>query len=342
MKIKSNKEIAIDWTISFLMITIGTIMASLSLEAFLVPNLIIDGGITGISIMLSHVTGIQLSFIIIVLNIPLLILGFKHLGKGFLLKACYAMVLFSVLLSKLQYLNEVTDDKFLATLFGGILLGIGVGFVIRYGGCLDGTESVAILLSKNNSFSVGQVVLCFNIVIYGVSGFLFGWDRAMYSLATYLITYMLIDKVVEGMEQVKSAMIITDHGEDIANAIYKNLGRTVTTLEAEGFITGKKMVLYCVITRMEISELKRIIDESDDSSFVTITDVAEIIGKHIKKNILQKKPVKKEGLPISTEVYNVDINKNVNNDSIKEDIDNVSLSNINDDFDEEDIYLHIN
>lgn len=283
MKIKSSKEIITDWTISIIMITIGTIMASLSLEVFLVPNLIIDGGITGISIMISYLTNLPLSLIIIVLNAPLLLVGFKHLGKSFLIKAFYAMTLFSILLSQFHYINEVTSDKFLATLFGGILLGIGVGFVIRYGGCLDGTETVAILISKKNSFSVGQIVLSFNIIIYGVSGFIFGWDRAMYSLATYLITYMLIDKVVEGMEQLKQVNIITDNGEEMATTIFKTLGRTVTSLDAEGFISGKKVMLYCVVTRMELSELKRIVDDNEGSTFATVSDISEIIGTHVKR-----------------------------------------------------------
>ena len=220
---------------------------------------------------------------IIILNVPFLLLGFRHLGKNFLIQSTVAMALFSVLLEIFKQVDVVTNDVLLATVFGGILLGIGVGFVIRYGACLDGVETVAILINKKTSFSVGQVILLVNLVIYMVAGILFGWDRALYSILTYFITFKIIDMVSEGFEQAKAAMIITNHGEEIANSIYKHLGRTVTMLEGEGLISGKKVVLYAVVTRIEIPELKRIVAADDYSAFVTITDVNEIVCKHIKK-----------------------------------------------------------
>ncbi|MDY2736373.1 YitT family protein [Intestinibacter sp.] len=280
---QSNNKSLLDQFISFLLITIGATFAAVALEIFLVPNNIIDGGIIGISIMLSYVTKIQLSILTLVLNIPFLILGYKQLGKSFLIKAAYAMVVFSILLEQFKPVEELTNDILLATVFGGVLLGIGVGFVIRYGACLDGTEVVAILISKKMSFSVGQVVMFFNFFIYATASLLFGWDRALYSILTYFITFKIIDMVSEGLEQAKAAMIITNHGEEIANSIYKHLGRTVTMLEGEGLISGKKVVLYAVVTRIEIPELKRIVAADDYSAFVTITDVNEIVGKHIKK-----------------------------------------------------------
>lgn len=289
---QSNNKSLLDQFISFLLITIGAAFAAVALEIFLVPNNIIDGGIIGISIMLSYVTKIQLSILTLALNIPFLILGYKQLGKSFLIKAAYAMVIFSILLEQFKPVEELTNDILLATVFGGVLLGIGVGFVIRYGACLDGTEVVAILISKKMSFSVGQVVMFFNFFIYATASLLFGWDRALYSILTYFITFKIIDMVSEGLEQAKAAMIITNHGEEIANSIYKHLGRTVTMLEGEGLISGKKVVLYAVVTRIEIPELKRIVAADDYSAFVTITDVNEIVGKHIKKkkneNVVQK------------------------------------------------------
>ena len=279
---KSNKKL-LDNFLSFLLITLGATLAALALEIFLVPNNIIDGGIIGISIMISYITKVKLSILTIVLNIPFLILGYKQLGKSFLIKAAYAMLVFSVLLEQFKPVPELTNDILLATVFGGLLLGIGVGFVIKFGACLDGTEVVAILINKKTSFSVGQVVMFLNFFIYSTSGLLFGWDRALYSILTYFITFKIIDMVSEGFEQAKAAMIITNHGEEIANSIYKHLGRTVTMLEGEGLISGKKVVLYAVVTRIEIPELKRIVAADDYSAFVTITDVNEIVGKHIKK-----------------------------------------------------------
>ena len=268
---------------TFLLITVGATLAAIALEIFLVPNNIIDGGIIGISIMVSYITKIKLSVLTFVLNIPFLILGYKQLGKSFLIKAAYAMIVLSLLLEELKPVPELTNDVLLATVFGGLLLGIGVGFVIKFGACLDGTEVVAILINKKTSFSVGQVVMFLNFFIYSTAGFLFGWDRALYSILTYFITFKIIDMVSEGFEQAKAAMIITNHGEEIANSIYKHLGRTVTMLEGEGLISGKKVVLYAVVTRIEIPELKRIVAADDYSAFVTITDVNEIVGKHIKK-----------------------------------------------------------
>ena len=278
---KSNKKL-LDNFLSFLLITLGATLAALALEIFLVPNNIIDGGIIGISIMISYITKAKLSILTFVLNIPFLILGYKQLGKSFLIKAAYAMLVFSILLEQFKPVPELTNDILLATVFGGLLLGIGVGFVIKFGACLDGTEVVAILINKKTSFSVGQVVMFLNFFIYSTSGLLFGWDRALYSILTYFITFKIIDMVSEGFEQAKAAMIITNHGEEIANSIYKHLGRTVTMLEGEGLISGKKVVLYAVVTRIEIPELKRIVAADDYSAFVTITDVNEIVGKHIK------------------------------------------------------------
>ena len=238
--------------LTYMFMTIGILLAAIALEVFLIPNKIIDGGITGVSIILSFLTNINLSIFIIILNIPFLLLGFRHLGKNFLIQSTVAMALFSVLLEIFKQVDVVTNDVLLATVFGGILLGIGVGFVIRYGACLDGVETVAILINKKTSFSVGQVILLVNLVIYMVAGILFGWDRALYSIMTYFITYKLIDMVSEGLEQAKAALIITNNSEEIARSIYKKLGRTVTFIEGEGLISGKKVVLYVVVTRIEL------------------------------------------------------------------------------------------
>ena len=283
MTSSSKNKTLLNNFLSFLLITVGATLAAIALEIFLVPNNIIDGGIIGISIMVSYINKIKLSVLTFVLNIPFLILGYKQLGKSFLIKAAYAMIVLSLLLEELKPVPELTNDVLLATVFGGLLLGIGVGFVIKFGACLDGTEVVAILINKKTSFSVGQVVMFLNFFIYSTAGFLFGWDRALYSILTYFITFKIIDMVSEGFEQAKAAMIITNHGEEIANSIYKHLGRTVTMLEGEGLISGKKVVLYAVVTRIEIPELKRIVAADDYSAFVTITDVNEIVGKHIKK-----------------------------------------------------------
>lgn len=268
-----------------IMIIVGAACAAFSIECFLIPNTILDGGVTGVSMMINYLTGIRLSILVIVINIPFFFVGYKALGKRFLLRAVIAMAAFSGFLEVCKLIPTVTSSELLAVVFGGVLLGVGVGTVLRHGGCLDGTEIAAMLLSKNVSASTGQIIFMINIFIYITAGILFGWDRAMLSLLTYFITFKLIDIVQEGMEQAKAAMIITDHAADIADTIYQQLGRTCTFISAEGLVSGStKTVLYCVITRVEVSQLKRIISEADVSAFVTISEVSEIIGNHVKSS----------------------------------------------------------
>lgn len=268
---------------SYVMLVAVAALAAFSIEEFLVPCTILDGGIVGISIMVNNLSGISLSILTLVFNVPFLIVGFRKLGMKFIAKSAVAMVAFSSFLEVFAPLTDMTQDYLLAVCFGGVFLGVGVGFVIRSGGCLDGTETVAIFLNRSFNFPVGRTVLFINVVIYTVAGFLFGFDRAMYSLLTYFITSKVIDFVETGVEQAKAAMIITNEGRGIADAIYRKMGRTVTILEGEGLISGKKVILYCVLNRFEIYELRQLIKEVDTSAFITVSDVSEIIGNHIKR-----------------------------------------------------------
>ncbi len=271
------------------LLTIGALVAAIALEVFLIPNTILDGGVTGISIIISKLAHVPLSILVLVLNIPFVYVGYKNLGKRFLGRAVYSMVVFSVFLHLFESVDAFTDEILLATVFGGVILGAGVGLVIRFGGCVDGTESVAIVISKKTNLSVGQVVLIFNLFIYGTAGFIFGFDRAMYSLLTYFITFKVIDFVSEGLEQAKAAMIITEKGSDLSKEIYSKLGRTTTQIKGKGLISGDKEVLYCVLTRIEVYELRKIVEEMDRSAFVSISDVTDIIGNHIKSTNKIKK-----------------------------------------------------
>ena len=240
--------------------------------------------------IISKLTKIQLSLLVLILNIPFIYIGFKNLGKNFLFRTVYSMIVFSLFLSIFNRLNPMTEEILLATVFGGVILGFGVGLVIHFGGCIDGTESVAIVISKKSSLSVGEIVFIFNIIIYTIAGLIFGLDRAMYSLLTYIITFKVIDFVSEGLEQAKAALIVTDKGTSLSDEIYIRLGRTTTSIKGKGLISGEKEVLYCVLTRIEIFELNRIIEEMDESAFVTILEVSDIIGTHIKSN--NKKKIK--------------------------------------------------
>lgn len=278
---KLNKYIRM--IIEFFMLAVGAAIAAFAIEEFLVPNTILDGGVVGISIMINAKTGFALGILTILINIPFLIIGSKKLGKIFIAKSAFAMAMFSLFVSIFEKWVEVTEQTLLAVVFGGVILGIGCGLVIKFGGCLDGTETVAILLNKKFKWPVGQTVLIINVVIYTIAGILFGWDRAMLSLLTYFITSKIIDMVETGFNQTKAAMIITNEYEEIAQKIYDKLGRTVTIIEGAGLISGRKVVMYCVLSKFEVNDLRSIIDSVDDSAFITISDVEEIIGKHIKK-----------------------------------------------------------
>lgn len=275
------------WKIArkLLIITLGAILFAFALEAFLVPNQIIDGGIVGISLLTAHLSGINFGILLIVLNLPFLIMGYKHLGKTFVLYTAYAIVLASIATQYLHHMKPVTDDPLLGAIFGGILLGIGIGMVIRTGGSLDGTEIVAIMLNKKSPFSVGETVMFFNVFILGAAGFVFSWESAMYSMLAYFIAFKTIDLTISGLEEMRSATIISDDYEKIGEAILHRLGRTVTYYEGIGGVSKEaKKSVYCIFSRLEESKLKTIIQEVDPNAFIIIEHVSEVIGEGFKKS----------------------------------------------------------
>ncbi|MCM3017052.1 YitT family protein [Priestia megaterium] len=267
-----------------LFILVGALLMAVGLEFFLVPNEVIDGGIVGISIILSHLTDVQIGFYIFALNLPFFFIGYKQIGKTFALSTLLGVIILSIATSIFHDLPVLTGDPLLATVFGGIVLGVGVGIVIRYGGSLDGTEILAILFNKRTPFSVGETIMFFNLFILGSAGFVFGWDRAMYSLMAYFIAFKTIDIVIQGLDESKSAWIISEQYEQIGEAILARLGRGVTYLNGEGAYTGdEKKVIFCVITRLEEAKLKAIIDEIDPSAFFAVAAIAEVRGGRFKK-----------------------------------------------------------
>ena len=269
--------------INYLLLAVGSVIAAFAVEEFLVPNTILDGGVIGIGMMVSHLTRLPLAMLTVLLNAPFVILGGIKLGRSFTARAAFSMAVFSASVELFNGWANATDETLLAVCFGGVLLGLGVGIVIRSGGCLDGTEAVAILVSRKTDLAVGEMVLGMNIVIYGLAGVLFGIDRALYSLLTYFITSKVLDMVGSEMNQVKAALIITDDATQICERIFARMGRTVTIMDGEGMLSGKKKVLYCVITKYEVRELREVIDSVDHSAFVSISDVSEIIGNHVKR-----------------------------------------------------------
>lgn len=266
------------------LITVGAVIMAVGLEIFLVPNQVIDGGIVGVSIMLSHITGIKLGLFIFILNIPFFFIGYKQIGKTFAFSTLYGIIVLSISTTFLHPVAAFTQDILLASLFGGIVLGIGVGMVIRYGGSLDGTEILAILSSKRLPFSVGEIIMFVNLFILASAGFVFSWDRAMYSLLAYYVAFKLIDITIKGLDESKSVWIISENYEEIGDALLHRLGRGVTYLKGEGAFSGDdKKVIFCVITRLEEAKLKDIVAEHDPSAFLAIADIAEVRGGRFKK-----------------------------------------------------------
>ncbi|MDQ0197846.1 YitT family protein [Neobacillus ginsengisoli] len=267
-----------------LLITLGAVLMAVGLEIFLVPNNVIDGGITGISIMLSYITGWKLGIFLFLLNIPFFFIGYKQIGKTFALSTLYGIIVLSIATTLLHPVPAFTQDILLATVFGGIVLGIGVGIVIRYGGSLDGTEILAILFNNKLPFSVGEIIMFFNLFILGSAGFVFTWDRAMYSLIAYFVAYKTIDITITGLDESKSVWIISDNAKQIGDAIMSRLGRGVTYINGEGAYSGdEKKVIFCVINRLEEAKLKEIVSENDDSAFLAVADIAEVRGGRFKK-----------------------------------------------------------
>ena len=290
--------------LEYLVLCIGAATAAFALERILIPTQIMDGGMVGVAMIISAKTPLPLGALTLIFNLPLVLIGGKKLERSFIFRSLMAMAVFSGSITLFgQLKNNVTDDKLLATVFGGVLLGFGVGLVLLSGGCLDGTEALAIMLSRKINISVGQFVLLLNVLIYLTAGALFGLDRALYSLMTYFIVSKVEDLINTGLQQGKAVMIITDHGREIAEDIYRTLGRTVTLISGSGLISGEKTVVYCVITRIELSSLRKLVEREDYSAFMTVSDVSEIVGKHIKSTSALKRSALPDDTTATVETY---------------------------------------
>jgi uncharacterized membrane-anchored protein YitT (DUF2179 family) len=268
-------------------LTLGPLIAAFALEVFLVPNNIIDGGIVGISIILSYLTKINLGLLIFVINIPFFLLAFNKIGKKFVIQTFYAIGMLSLWVNFLtSHHIPVTNDLLLATVFGGIALGTGVGLVLKNDGSLDGTEIMSLVLSKKFGFSVGELIMAFNVFIYGASGLVFGWNKAMYAVLTYFIAFRVIDIVLEGFNSSKSIRIISDKSYEIGQELMEKLNLGVTYLKGVGAYSGaEKTIIFCVVSRLEMANMKEIIRNIDPNAFISVVDVHEAYGGRTKGSI---------------------------------------------------------
>lgn len=263
---------------------VGAMIYSAGLNLFLVPNQIIDGGVVGVGLIATELTGIPFSVWVVLLNIPFFILGYRKVGASLAAYATAVVLILSFWSPIFEEMPPFTTDPFLATIFGGVIIGIGVGIVIRSGGSLDGTEIMAIWLDRRSAFSVGEIVMFCNIFILGSAGFVFSWNSAMYSLVAYFICSKMIDIVSAGLDESKGVFIVTEKSDEVGDAIMNQMHRAVTFIHGEGgYLRNDKNILYCVISRLEVTRLKFITHDIDPQAFLSVFDVREVQGGFLKK-----------------------------------------------------------
>lgn len=272
------------------LITAGVFSAGFGFKGFLLTNKFIDGGATGVSLLLSALTDIPLYIFIICINIPFILLGLKIIGKEFAIKTILGIVGLSVVLATVSFPN-VTNDNLLVAVFGGFFLGAGIGLAVRGGAVIDGTEVLAIFLSKKLGATIGDIVMGINVIIFSVAAYLLGVEVALYSMITYLAASKTLDFMIEGIEEYIGVTIVSPHSEDIRLMITNGLGRGVTVYNGKrGYgksgESHEKDIIYTVITRLEISKLNTEIEKIDPHAFVVMTSVKDTKGGMIKKRPL--------------------------------------------------------
>lgn len=264
----------------FIGVAVGACGVALSLNYFILPNRIVDGGVTGIAILLHYLLGLSTGWLVLVLNIPVFLLGFRLMGKRFLLLSIWGVLVLSLALELSTGVRPVTQDLLLAALFGGLLTGVGMGIIFRFQGSLGGTDIVALILNSKFSFSVGQVLLGIDAVIFTVAAFLFKPELAMYAIIYMFVATRVVDFVQEGLSHTKAAIIISNQPDKIARDIMTILERGVTFLNGSGAYSGEdKKIIYCVVTRAELARVKEIIRENDPGAFVALSETPEVLGE---------------------------------------------------------------
>lgn len=265
-------------------LTIGAFIVAFGLENFLVPNNIVDGGTVGIAIMISYITGLPLGIFTFCLSLPFLALGYAQLGRKFVLLSLYSIAMLSIFVSIFHHTPNVTDNILLAVIFGGVTVGIGVGLILRNNGSLDGTEIVALVVGSKVPFSTGEIIMFINIFIFAAAAFVFNIEKALFSVLAYFIIYKAIDLVIQGIDESRTVMVISNQPDEIAKVVLTELKRGVTYIDGKGAYTGEyKKILYCVVTRLEIAKLKEVIHEIDPKAFIAITTVHEVEGGQVRK-----------------------------------------------------------
>jgi len=264
----------------FIGIVIGSTIVSVSINTLIIPNEIADGGVTGIAIILHYLFNWPVSWAVLMLNLPLFLLGLRMVGRDFLVFSIVGVGVLSATLSLTTNLPVLTHDTLLAAISGGVLTGIGMGIIFRSRGSLGGTDILAVLFARTTSFSVGQILLGIDAVIFLVAAILFRPEMAMYAMIYMFIATRVVDLVQEGLSVSKSVLVVTTQPQRIAEQIMAKLERGVTLFQAIGAFSGDaKQVVYCVINRSELSQIKEIVRDQDPQAFVAISEVPEVVGE---------------------------------------------------------------
>lgn len=279
---KSTRE-----AVNAVLIVLGILAAGMGLKGFLLSSHFIDGGVTGISMLISKVLGPPLSILLLVINLPFIALGYKQIGRRFAVKSALAIAGLSLCLAFVPY-PDVTPDKLLTAVFGGFFIGAGIGLAIRGGAVLDGTEVAALLVSKSSHLlRVGDVILILNIFIFSTAAFFLGIESALYSILTYFAASKTIDFIIHGIEEYTAVVIISDKSDAIRQAIIRVLHRGVTVYKGRGGMSDAEQdILFCVVTRLEIGNVKNIAKDLDGAAFIISHPLADAEGGIIKKPAL--------------------------------------------------------
>jgi uncharacterized membrane-anchored protein YitT (DUF2179 family) len=278
------------WSIkSLAYIILGTGLAVLAMKGFMIPNRFMDGGITGISLLVHELFHINISVLVVILNVPFIYMGYRRIGKTFAVQTSMAVVLLAAGLYFINFNHAITSDKFLIAFFGGILIGSGIGLVIRAGGVIDGAEVVALFTKKRTGFSSSEIVMMFNTLIFAVAALQFGLETAMYSIITYFAATRATDYIVDGIEEYTAMNIISSRPEEIKNFLVNDLGKGITVYKGErGYLPGSFDVkvdceiIVTIVTRLEIRHIHDLVKEIDSKAFVYVHSVKEASGGILK------------------------------------------------------------
>jgi uncharacterized membrane-anchored protein YitT (DUF2179 family) len=273
-----------------LFILLGVSMACIGLKCFLIPNGYIDGGAMGVSLLLQQMTNIELSIFVILVNLPFLIFGIKQISLQFTIKSILAITILAVLLHY-SNLPSITEDKLLIAVFGGFFLGAGIGLTIRGGAVIDGTEVIAIYISRRTILSVGDFIAIFNVSLFILAIVLIGIETAMYSMLIYFSASKTIDFIINGIEEYTAVLIVSEESERIKNFISNDLGKGVTVFNSEKGYGSKghkeqRYILYCVVTRLEVTNLIFEIEKIDPHAFITQQSIKDLKGGLVRKRSL--------------------------------------------------------